>query len=122
MSLIDIDECSTNTHNCDINAICTDTNRSFICDCINGYTGDGQSCQGLFHLLTMFDFFLYCSFHLPNPFKACLMHCSLYFFTSLKLSMAKIDCLEFFPAFALVYAVKKCINYIAILFQRSFLN
>jgi hypothetical protein len=46
MVLIDIDECSLNTNNCDNNAICINTNGSFTCDCKNGYIGDGKSCQG----------------------------------------------------------------------------
>jgi hypothetical protein len=45
--LIDIDECLTKTNNCDENAICTNTNGSFICDCKNGYSGDGQLCEGV---------------------------------------------------------------------------
>ena len=42
----DINECSLNTHNCDNNAACTNTNGSFSCACKIGYSGDGQTCQG----------------------------------------------------------------------------
>ncbi|KAE9418454.1 hypothetical protein Angca_009775 [Angiostrongylus cantonensis] len=32
-----IDECSAGTHDCDVNARCTDTDESFICTCNSGY-------------------------------------------------------------------------------------
>ena len=43
-SLVDIDECDLGTHNCDVNANCTDTDGSFNCTCNQGYTGDGVNC------------------------------------------------------------------------------
>ena len=42
----DLEECSTNTHNCDVNADCVNTVGSYSCNCRAGYTGDGQSCNG----------------------------------------------------------------------------
>ena len=42
-----IDECSTGSYVCDINANCTNTDDSYICACKEGYTGDGHSCQGI---------------------------------------------------------------------------
>ena len=42
----DINECTTNTHNCHDNANCTNTNGSFACECWNGFTGDGKNCTG----------------------------------------------------------------------------
>ena len=45
--LIDINECSNvEDNNCHKNAICTNTNGSFICQCQNGYTGNGTTCTG----------------------------------------------------------------------------
>ena len=44
--IVDIDECSVNTDNCDINARCNNTDGSYICVCNDGYMGDGQSCVG----------------------------------------------------------------------------
>ena len=40
----DINECTTGTHNCDMNAICIDTDGSFNCTCNNGYEGNGTLC------------------------------------------------------------------------------
>ena len=42
----DINECTTNTHDCDPDAFCTDTDGSFNCTCNSGYTGNGTSCTG----------------------------------------------------------------------------
>ena len=44
--MLDIDECTDNTHNCDDNAVCTNTIGSFICTCNIGYAGDGHTCNG----------------------------------------------------------------------------
>ena len=44
---LDINECNTaNDNNCHENAICTNTNGSFTCQCQNGYTGNGITCNG----------------------------------------------------------------------------
>ena len=46
LTLLDIDECSKGSHDCDGNANCTNTNGSHSCTCKEGYTGKGESCQG----------------------------------------------------------------------------
>lgn len=45
----DVDECALSVHNCDTNAICTNTNGSFTCACVRGYSGNGTTagCQGI---------------------------------------------------------------------------
>lgn len=45
---IDIDECTDETHNCDINADCTNQAGNFNCSCKSGYIGDGTdgNCIG----------------------------------------------------------------------------
>ena len=43
---LDIDECETDTDNCDINADCTNTIGSYTCKCRLGYSGNGVSCNG----------------------------------------------------------------------------
>lgn len=42
--LADIDECKDpNLNDCDVNAICINTSRSFNCSCIDHYFGDGRT-------------------------------------------------------------------------------
>ena len=43
---IDIDECITGNHDCDVNANCTNTVGSHNCSGKEGYAGDGRSCSG----------------------------------------------------------------------------
>ena len=46
LSHADIDECSTNSHSCDANAVCNNTVGLYVCACKAGYTGDGRTCTG----------------------------------------------------------------------------
>ena len=50
LTLLDIDECSKGSHDCDVNANCTNTNGSHSCTCKEGYTGKGESCRGKIRL------------------------------------------------------------------------
>ena len=43
--LSDINECATGSENCDVNAVCTNTDGSFTCTCQSGYAGDGVTCH-----------------------------------------------------------------------------
>ena len=52
----DIDECSTNSHSCDVNAVCSNTVGSYACACKAGYTGDGRTCNGAIFLSFCFIF------------------------------------------------------------------
>ena len=54
-SELDINECRVDglalhhanySHNCDDDANCTNTNGSFYCTCLDGYSGDGVMCTG----------------------------------------------------------------------------
>ena len=42
----DVDECSSNVHDCSSVGDCTNTIGSFECSCKNGYSGDGVACSG----------------------------------------------------------------------------
>ncbi|CAH3170094.1 unnamed protein product [Porites evermanni] len=42
---LDRDECSDNSHDCDENAICSNTRGSYICKCKMGFMGDGKNCE-----------------------------------------------------------------------------
>ena len=42
----DIDECSADSSVCDSNANCMNVAGRFICNCNQGYTGDGNTCNG----------------------------------------------------------------------------
>ena len=45
----DFDECqSQDTNNCSVNALCTNTEGSYVCRCQKGYEGDGVICRGKF--------------------------------------------------------------------------
>lgn len=45
--ITDIDECVTPEKNeCHLNALCNNTEGSYVCRCLNGYQGDGRSCTG----------------------------------------------------------------------------
>ena len=45
----DKNECATpETNQCNANSLCTNTEGSYVCRCLNGYQGDGLQCQGIF--------------------------------------------------------------------------
>ena len=46
--LLDINECTTSVHNCDVNAFCSNSEGSYNCTCSPGYTGNGTSCTGIY--------------------------------------------------------------------------
>lgn len=43
--LLDINECNGD-HGCHVNAACRNTPGSFVCQCNNGYQGNGFDCTG----------------------------------------------------------------------------
>jgi len=42
----EVNECTLGTHNCNTNAICTNTIGSYLCTCKIGYFGNGFNCSG----------------------------------------------------------------------------
>ena len=49
--ILDIDECAIGTHECDLNANCTNMNGAYNCSCNKGYDGDGFNCTGNYAVL-----------------------------------------------------------------------
>ena len=51
--IVEIDECLDDP--CDLNATCTNTDGSYICECSSGFTGDGETCISEFviHFLSV---------------------------------------------------------------------
>ena len=47
ITVMDVDECATQTDDCDVNATCTNTPGSFTCACNSGYSGDGKTCSDI---------------------------------------------------------------------------
>ena len=45
--LADVNECKKNLDDCDLNANCTDTKDSFICECNSGFNGTGKICEDI---------------------------------------------------------------------------
>ena len=43
---VDIDECVTDRHNCDLEATCFNTDGGFFCECNAAFTGNGTHCEG----------------------------------------------------------------------------
>ena len=41
-----MDECASNFHDCDINAVCQNNVGSYACTCKAGYSGNGRTCDG----------------------------------------------------------------------------
>ena len=46
-SVIDIDECKSNTHNCNIYAVCNNTEGCLNCACKPSFSGDGSEVNAL---------------------------------------------------------------------------
>ena len=45
---LDIDECSADPSQCDVNANCINNDGSYLCTCLQGFTGNGTICEGRF--------------------------------------------------------------------------
>jgi len=42
---VDIDECAENNGGCSDQAVCSNTEGSFTCSCVDGFAGDGFTCS-----------------------------------------------------------------------------
>ena len=48
MITVAVDECVKETHDCDSTlGVCTDTSGGFNCTCIDGFRGDGRTCENI---------------------------------------------------------------------------
>ena len=44
---LDVNECMNSSNLCHSNANCINSDGSYVCTCMNGYTGDGFYCAGI---------------------------------------------------------------------------
>ena len=45
---VDVDECvESEANECDSQALCTNTEGSYVCRCLKGFEGDGRNCTGI---------------------------------------------------------------------------
>ena len=56
--ILDLDECKDKTHQCDVNANCTNIPGSYNCTCRPGYTGNGSICNGIISYPSLHFMFL----------------------------------------------------------------
>lgn len=52
VSFLDVNECVTNTHRCNLHAECLNTEGSFKCKCKQGYRGSGFDCAGEYYWMS----------------------------------------------------------------------
>ena len=67
---LDLDECSEGLDNCGIHARCINVVGSYLCECENGYIGNGTSCLGKWHMNVLAWFGCFAeviSFAVPFP-------------------------------------------------------
>lgn len=48
--ITDVDECNYGSDNCSSDAVCTDTDGGFTCQCKIGFSGDGYTCTGMYYI------------------------------------------------------------------------
>ena len=49
---LDFDECANDEHYCHFDATCDNTESSFTCTCVKGFSGDGVKCSDIDECLT----------------------------------------------------------------------
>lgn len=47
--VLDVNECIVGPINCATNAVCNNTEGSFTCTCLIGFSGDGVNCAGMYN-------------------------------------------------------------------------
>lgn len=51
-AILDINECSDGSHRCADAATCKNTAGSYVCTCVDGFQGDGMTCEGTLIIVT----------------------------------------------------------------------
>ena len=70
-----MDECaSPEANECDTNALCTNTDGSYICGCLSGYQGDGRNCTGKYFSSYFIGVDLKSSLFVYNHFHLSSLH------------------------------------------------
>lgn len=64
--MTDKDECEEGTHDCSANADCVNTEGSYSCKCLPGFTGDGKQCTGWYYFSLVLLFFVCQKFYSIN--------------------------------------------------------
>lgn len=59
IAILDINECTTKSQSCHVDAVCQNTKGSYKCSCKAGYTGHSQKCTGNSFNTTYFDLLNY---------------------------------------------------------------
>ena len=64
--ILDVDECITGEHNCDVNAVCVNTEGGFNCTCLKGFHRDVTMCSKLLILCISLPNSVVCSMYLRS--------------------------------------------------------
>ena len=48
--LLDVNECLSERHECDVNADCVNTEGGYNCSCREGFMGNGTHCSGIINI------------------------------------------------------------------------
>ena len=73
---LDIDECSANSHSCDVNAVCSNNVGSYACACKAGFTGDENTCTGEPFKSNVKSLFIF--FSKPGTTAKNILYCTLF--------------------------------------------
>ena len=65
--VLDIDECTEETHSCDINAVCNNSPGSYKCTCKDGFYGDYID-EKIYHRVSNYFFDKVCEFRFKQAF------------------------------------------------------
>ena len=70
LCIIDINECEEGSYSCGQNAECINTDGNYTCSCSSGYTGNGQTCTGVYYMYVCTCSWVYV-FHFSSDIDEC---------------------------------------------------